>query len=277
MAPPPPTAQPRVASMKVTALRDALLPELCALQAAPPSVVARMAPESPTAHSWAVGEGGAILATTDGGATWKAQSAQISATLNAVTFVDARRGWAVGEGGVILATTNGGAAWKAQSAQITATLNAVAFVDATHGWAAGSGGIFATTNGGAAWKAQSAGISATLNAITFLSTTRGWAVGGGGAILATTSGGFSAAPRIVKLQPASGKRGATVTLRGIGFGAAPGASFVKFGARRCAAYLSWSDTRIRCTAPANARLGVVKVRVTTTAGKSNARSFRVKR
>src|SRR5450830_1486370 len=52
MVPSVPTAQPWVASLKATALRYALLPELCGLQVAPPPVVARMTPALPTAQPW---------------------------------------------------------------------------------------------------------------------------------------------------------------------------------------------------------------------------------
>ena len=66
-------------------------------------------------HGWAVGTGGTILATSDGGATWTAQRSGTSQALEGVAFVDASHGWAVGTGGTILATTNGGATWSAQS------------------------------------------------------------------------------------------------------------------------------------------------------------------
>ena len=47
---PPPTAQPRLASMKVMSLMFALVPETCGLQAPPPFVVTRMAPGQPAAQ-----------------------------------------------------------------------------------------------------------------------------------------------------------------------------------------------------------------------------------
>ena len=62
---------------------------------------------SDATHGWAVGQGGTILATTDGGA-WRAQSSGTTATLYAVAFPDAAHGWAVGYGGRIFATTSGG-------------------------------------------------------------------------------------------------------------------------------------------------------------------------
>jgi len=84
-------------------------------------------------------------------------------------------------------------------------------------------------------------------------------------------------PKIAKLTPTSGKRGVTVTITGKGFRAKRGTSYVKFGATKCSKFLSWSKTRIKCRVPAKAKFGLLKVRVTTTVGTSNAKSFRVKR
>jgi len=77
---------------------------------------------SDATHGWAVGAtlnrkatgvanllaDGAIVATTDGGATWTAQSSGTTESLTGVVFVDAKHGWVVGSSGTILATTNGG-------------------------------------------------------------------------------------------------------------------------------------------------------------------------
>jgi len=85
-----------------------------------------------------------------------------------------------------------------------------------------------------------------------------------------------AAPRITKLEPASGKRGALVTISGADFGAAQGTSSVQFGGKTCTTYVSWSATQIKCNVPTTAAFGTLSVRVTTTAGASNAVSFKVK-
>ena len=53
-------------------------------------------------NGWAVGRGGAILATTNGGNTWKQQTSGTSNTLIDVHFSDSRSGWAVGNEGTIL-------------------------------------------------------------------------------------------------------------------------------------------------------------------------------
>ena len=89
--------------------------------------------------------------------------------------------------------------------------------------------------------------------------------------------GARRAPGIAGLKPTAGKRGALVTITGTGFGGTKGASAVRFGGARCTKYVSWSDGQVRCRVPVKAKYGIVKVTVTTTAGVSNARSFRVKR
>lgn len=60
-------------------------------------------------RGWAVGHGGTVIATTNGGATWTPQASGVTATLFDVCFVDAARGWAVASSGTILRTVNGGA------------------------------------------------------------------------------------------------------------------------------------------------------------------------
>jgi photosystem II stability/assembly factor-like uncharacterized protein len=118
-----------------------------------------------TTTGWAVGAGGKIFMTADGGSTWRAQSSATTRGLNDVHFVDANRGWAVGEAGTILATVNGGRTWEMQNATVSVNLNAVRFLNATQGWIAGSfdteaglATLLVTTNGGASWARVSASL-----------------------------------------------------------------------------------------------------------------------
>jgi len=73
---------------------------------------------------WAVGLGGTIIKTTNGGINWAIQSNQTGYTLNSVSFTDENNGCAVGTMviwndslwsfipvGIILNTTNGGTTW----------------------------------------------------------------------------------------------------------------------------------------------------------------------
>ena len=62
-------------------------------------------------NGWAVGSGGTLLRSTDGGATWAAQSAALGAgttELHGVHFASATVGWVVGAGGFVKKNTNGG-------------------------------------------------------------------------------------------------------------------------------------------------------------------------
>ena len=272
-------------------------------------------------RGWAVGDtGGApdeapiILATSDGGVSWRAERAgatSIYGGLYSVSFSDAKCGWAVGGAGgeqvgppVILATRNGGATWSAQKAprvDSDSFLNAVSFVDAKRGWAVGDAnrgydvhgspryapGILATRNGGATWSAQDAtsvGAQGELWSVYFADAAHGWAVGistpssgdGGPVALATTNGGYLPRPSLAALRPNSAKRGAVVTITGKYFGVRRGTNLVKFGATTCTKYLSWSATRIRCRVPVKAKFGRLKVTVTTTSGISGAKVLTVR-
>jgi len=58
--------------------------------------------------TWAVGTGGTILKTTDGGTTWAAQQSGVTADLSAIDAVNTNVAWAGGANGTILHTTTGG-------------------------------------------------------------------------------------------------------------------------------------------------------------------------
>ena len=66
-------------------------------------------------HGWAVGHWGVILATSDGGDTWKIQRSDLTVDqpLFSVYFKNAREGWAVGLWSLMLHTTDGGTNWLA--------------------------------------------------------------------------------------------------------------------------------------------------------------------
>lgn len=110
---------------------------------------------------WAAG--GAILKTTDGGATWETQLA--TATVREIFFVDADAGFAVG-GKTMLRTKDGGATWTnvTPGDDRIVDLRGVHFLDAERGWVVGRGPdvtdgertykrslLLATTNGGESW------------------------------------------------------------------------------------------------------------------------------
>ncbi len=62
----------------------------------------------------AVGEGGLIAYSSDGGTSWTQARVPTSTTLTSVYFPTAAKGWAVGHDGVILRSCDGGETWTKQ-------------------------------------------------------------------------------------------------------------------------------------------------------------------
>ena len=117
-------------------------------------------------HAWAAGETGALLVTSDGGATWKRQKFFLPQRGVDVAFPDAQTGWLVTDAGTVLATADGGAGWTVAE-KVKLDVKAIAATDAAHAWlagnavgAAGEPGVSAvlrTTDGGETWKRTSFG------------------------------------------------------------------------------------------------------------------------
>jgi len=139
----------------------------------------------------AVGDGGTILKTTDGGKHWSTQNSGTRNDLHGIAFSDSQTGVAVGGYGTILMTTSGGEHWSTQSSGTRNDLHGIAFSDSQTGVAVGVGGkILKTRDGGESWSVQSSRrTGASLYAIAFSDSQTGVAVGVGGTILKTTSGG----------------------------------------------------------------------------------------
>lgn len=128
---------------------------------------------------WAVGAGGRILHSTNGGENWAAQTSGTNQDLHAVDFVDGQQGWAVGAGPVILHTSDGGANWAAQSPGTSNNLLGVAFASPSRGWACGvSGTIVGTTDGGGSWRSEASGLWPWFYGLDAASPTRAWTIGG---------------------------------------------------------------------------------------------------
>jgi photosystem II stability/assembly factor-like uncharacterized protein len=141
----------------------------------------------------AVGEGGTVLITTDGGALWSAQSFGTYLSLPGVCFTDPNNGTVLsidglGDGG-ISRTTDGGTTWTGQFSGYVAFFD-VSFTDSYNGTVVGYG-ILRTTDGGSTWTSQTGGNS-TLYGVSFTDANNGTAVGGNfgyGIIIRTTNGG----------------------------------------------------------------------------------------
>lgn len=128
-----------------------------------------------TKVGWAVGKGGLILATTDGGTTWTKQKSNTRHTLEGVAAADATHAYAVGDDGVIVATTDG-MTWTKQATHTSTDLDAIStifdnpprqFYNPNGDWhdaiAVGSGGlILMTTDGGTTWTKSTSGTKQNL-------------------------------------------------------------------------------------------------------------------
>jgi photosystem II stability/assembly factor-like uncharacterized protein len=117
-------------------------------------------------HAWAVGYGGLIYATNDGGTTWNAQTHIRWETFSDLDMVDARNGWICGvytEGettwGRLIRTYDGGRNWVTLTSLHSIIPSRLQFNDELTGWiiANDNSGItpdwkfMRTANGGFSW------------------------------------------------------------------------------------------------------------------------------
>jgi photosystem II stability/assembly factor-like uncharacterized protein len=104
--------------------------------------------------------------------------------LNAIFFVDQKRGWIGGDGGVVLSTQDEGTFWKRYKLPINESVNDIFFRNKDEGFLVASNRIFATTDSGHNWR-ESRRISRNyfrvgvpeLYSIRFTNKKRGWIVG----------------------------------------------------------------------------------------------------
>lgn len=140
----------------------------------------------PSSSTGFAGGFNAILATRDGGRTWKAVH-EAQGVVRDVFFLDEQMGWAVGHNGLVLRTKNGGEAWESLPPFTGNRLRSVFFLDAKRGWIAGDARhedlavLFETLDGGTTWRRV--GIDAPDLHRFAKSPGRLWIVGKGGAIL----------------------------------------------------------------------------------------------
>ena len=138
---------------------------------------------------YVVGDEGLILASTDGGYSWREQRSGTKEQLFHLSF-RGQRGWVVGTSGIILHTRDGGRNWYPQQSGTTDDLNRVYFVDDQTGLITGdNGALLLSQNGGATWERVQLRVKEPLFGISFIDKKTGWVVGYGGRIIRTYDGG----------------------------------------------------------------------------------------
>jgi hypothetical protein len=133
------------------------------------------------------GDGGTILATENGGETWRPKVSGTTEDLRSVQFArDMQRGWVVGNHGTILVTRDGGDTWAQQVSGTTRGLWSLQVApDGGRLWAVGDNGtILVSQNGGESWQLRPSGTAKYLiSAYLAADGRRGWVVGQDGLIL----------------------------------------------------------------------------------------------
>lgn len=117
-----------------------------------------------THAGWAVGEGGLVLTSPDGGASWHAPATPLPEPLASQFdfFAVAERDghcWVAGSPGtLVFRSTDNGRTWQSFATGQALPIRGLTFLDAQRGWAVGAlGTILATRDGGATWRAQRRG------------------------------------------------------------------------------------------------------------------------
>ena len=140
-------------------------------------------------YGYIVGDSGIIIASTNGGASWREQKSGTDAQLFHLSF-QGDRGWVVGTGGVILHTDNAGRNWYPQRSGSSGDLNRVYLINDKVGLITGDNGLLLRTeNGGATWERVSLNVREPLFGMSFIDKKTGWVVGYNGRIIRTYDGG----------------------------------------------------------------------------------------
>ena len=106
---------------------------------------------------FAIGLGGTILRTTNGGIDWQRQTGLIGNNFNSILTTSINNAIAVGDSGKVFNTTNGGLNWIQQTSGTIKPLYNISFYDENNGMVGGFGIVIKTTNGGADWVQLSIG------------------------------------------------------------------------------------------------------------------------
>lgn len=155
-------------------------------------------------YGWAVGAGGVILSSRDGGATWTAQTSPVTTALRGVRFFDALSGVAVGDDGTVIVTRDGGQSWTPRDVGTAAALRAVGAAPGGRvAWVVGDAGtVLLSEDQAETFRRVATDVTLTLHGASIDTLGRGYAVGERGRVLRLegTTATQVAAPTSVTLR-----------------------------------------------------------------------------
>ncbi|HRI48198.1 MAG TPA: YCF48-related protein, partial [Ignavibacteriaceae bacterium] len=140
---------------------------------------------------WAVGDLGALIKTTDGGANWKTIQTNITVPILKIRSINGQTVIASGYSGLILRSTDGGETFTQVESGLGAGFDlwGLEIVNDTLGWACGATALLKTTDGGESWQIINIpGYTGNLWWIDFMNENYGF-VAADGKVLKTTDGG----------------------------------------------------------------------------------------
>ncbi|MDH7515553.1 MAG: YCF48-related protein, partial [Bacteroidota bacterium] len=143
---------------------------------------------------WVVGGNGAVIRTTNGGATWVAQDNPLRPTpfiCLSVVFIDTQTGLISANTGALLRTDDAGATWRRLPASGLGIQKLKPAPDGSIWGFGGLGVIARTTDAGLTWRRLPTGITSVVFDVDFPSPGKIVAVCGSGIVLTSTDGGSS--------------------------------------------------------------------------------------
>lgn len=144
--------------------------------------------------AWAVGTGGKIIRTDDGGKSWTRQTVATIQNLQGIDAWDAQNAVIVGNRGLAFHTSDAGATWKPSNVPKSDNPNKLLRVRIFNGtaWAVGEfGGFFRSDDKGATFTRVLPEKDSAFNSVAFQSPTNGILVGEYGKIFKTVDSGVT--------------------------------------------------------------------------------------
>ncbi len=154
----------------------------------------------PSGVGWAVGDGGTVLQTMDGGESWSRTEFPEKIDLHGVAFWNDDRGVIVGgsefgselwQNGRIFFTENGGRTWQSSAIIVSGWFADVSLIKDGYAFAVGHGPCLLTTDWGESWTKPFVAPVGEARAVDFVDSKHGWTTGDSRSVSRTIDGGLT--------------------------------------------------------------------------------------